>query len=594
MFPRFAEEFSVKVAADVLGIDATPFEKMQTFQDASGGGAYAPFTDCEKWELAQWLIKNVNQRATEEFLKLPILPTGPEWTCRLIHIHGDHGPIDNDAIENPQDDDVEELKLWMWDPVACVQELIGNPAFCGSIAYTPEKVYTDREGQTRRYDEMWTANWWWKTQARIPAGAMVAPVILASDKTELSWFKGNKTAWPMYLTIGNLSKDVRRYCLFHYCMKLLLQPLVDAGRNGMEMVCADGYIHRIFLILAAFIGDHPEQCWVANEGKIFSSRSATKHKQPKLSMHRPPTNTHPSLLLMAFAQSSHPFGLSFPILTFSFASPPTSSTSYIHQGIVKDHLKKWCSTLAETAHFDACFQAMPIFLGLRHFKNGISTVKQWTATDHKQLERVFIGALVGAIAEPHVLQATRCLINFVHLAQYHSHTDDTLMALQHALNDFHRLKDVFIELGCRDQFNIPKFHLLVHYTDTIRNLGSLDGLNTETSERLHIDFAKKAYAATSRKDYTIQMTRWLQRQEAAIWFSGYLAWHHKTRLTDMDLFLSSDSDPESYLQDLQHRPVTALCVSQCYRISQQPQFPKKTIQYLEQHHGAAWVFSAQH
>ena len=63
--------------------------------------------------------------------------------CRLIHIHRDHGPIDNDAIENPQDDDVEELELWMWDPVACVQELIGNPAFCGSIAYTPEKVYTD-------------------------------------------------------------------------------------------------------------------------------------------------------------------------------------------------------------------------------------------------------------------------------------------------------------------------------------------------------------------------------------------------------------------------------------------------------------------
>ena len=228
---------------------------------------------------------------------------------------------------------------------------------------------------------------------------------------------------------------------------------------------------------------------------------------------------------------------------------------------------------------------MPIFLGLRHFKNRILTVKQWTAADHKQLECVFIGALVGAITEPHVLQATCCLIDFVHLAQYHSHTDDTLMALQHALDDFHRLKDVFIELGCRDQFNIPKFHSLIHYTDTIHNLGSIDGLNTETSERLHINVAKKAYAATSRKDYTIQMTRWLQRQEVAIWFSGYLVWRHKTHLTDMDPSLSSDSDSESHLQDLQHHPVTALCVSQSYRIFQQPQFPKKTIQYLEQHHG---------
>jgi hypothetical protein len=84
--------------------------------------------------------------------------------------------------------------------------------------------------------------------------------------------------------------------------------------------------------------------------------------------------------------------------------------------------------------------------------------------------------------KPRVLQATRCLTDFVHLAQYHSHTDNTLTALWHALDDFHRLKDVFIELGCCDHFNIPKLHSLAHYSDTIRNLGSLDGLNTETSE----------------------------------------------------------------------------------------------------------------
>jgi hypothetical protein len=60
----------------------------------------------------------------------------------------------------------EELELWMRDPVTCIQELIGNPTFNGSMAYAPEKVYVDQNGQERRYDEIWSGDWWWKTQVR--------------------------------------------------------------------------------------------------------------------------------------------------------------------------------------------------------------------------------------------------------------------------------------------------------------------------------------------------------------------------------------------------------------------------------------------
>lgn len=72
-FQRFAQEFSEKPAADVLGREETPFEQMKRYQEATGGGAYAPFADHDEWELAQWLIKNVNQRATQDFLKLSIV-----------------------------------------------------------------------------------------------------------------------------------------------------------------------------------------------------------------------------------------------------------------------------------------------------------------------------------------------------------------------------------------------------------------------------------------------------------------------------------------------------------------------------------------
>jgi hypothetical protein len=58
----------------------------------------------------------------------------------------------------------EEVELWIRNPVECVQELLGNPAFRDNISYIPERVYNDKAGSTRVYDEMWTADWWWDTQ----------------------------------------------------------------------------------------------------------------------------------------------------------------------------------------------------------------------------------------------------------------------------------------------------------------------------------------------------------------------------------------------------------------------------------------------
>lgn len=72
-FQRYAQVFEEHATAEVLGWAKTAFEKMEDFQNASGGGVYAPFKDREEWELAEWLIRNVNQRATEEFLKLSIV-----------------------------------------------------------------------------------------------------------------------------------------------------------------------------------------------------------------------------------------------------------------------------------------------------------------------------------------------------------------------------------------------------------------------------------------------------------------------------------------------------------------------------------------
>lgn len=75
----------------------------------------------------------------------------------MISIKGDHRGDDGSFME-------DTLELWQRDPVECVEELIGNPMFDGNIAYGPERVYMEEAATIWHYDEMWTAEWWWKMQ----------------------------------------------------------------------------------------------------------------------------------------------------------------------------------------------------------------------------------------------------------------------------------------------------------------------------------------------------------------------------------------------------------------------------------------------
>lgn len=128
----------------------------------------------------------------------------------------------------------------------------------------------------------------------------IASVIIVSDETQLMQFRGDKSMWPVYLTIGNIAKatwckpshhatvllgylpSVKLTCftnvqvqhkagwsMFHHCLDLMLCPLVETGLEGIDMICADSFVRRIHPILAAYVCDYPEQVTVAGVKKFW-------------------------------------------------------------------------------------------------------------------------------------------------------------------------------------------------------------------------------------------------------------------------------------------------------------------------------------
>ncbi|KAG1766094.1 hypothetical protein EDD22DRAFT_978596 [Suillus occidentalis] len=224
------------------------FHSIRAKQVALGLDPWAPFANEEEWVLVKWLIARVGQTAIDEFLKLPItghmktsftskytlmkaidqLPRGTEWKLKRITVKGN-------VVSNGGQRESEELELWLWDPIDCICELMGNPvptqdsspspAFENMVAYAPERDFADDEGRSRQFDEMWTGDWWWEMQGRLQEGAVVAPVILASDKTALSQFCGDQEVWPVYLTLGNISKDIRRQPSKHAAILIAYLPI---------------------------------------------------------------------------------------------------------------------------------------------------------------------------------------------------------------------------------------------------------------------------------------------------------------------------------------------------------------------------------
>ena len=372
---------------------------------------------------------------------------------------------------------------------------------------------------------------------------------------------------------------------------------MKAGTDSIDMGCADGFLRNTFPILSAYIADYPEQCLVACCQENSCPICLVKPKERGQPIHSilrdPETTIHilaqqsqglaPSEFKDYNMRPINPFWKNLPHCNiFSCMTPDL--LHQLHKGVFKDHISKWAmqSTTGGPAEIDARFQVMSHHPSLRHFKKGISMTTQWTGNEHKNMEKVFLGTLIGAVDDK-VLKTVRGVLDFIGYAHFETHCDESLAEMDRAWVAFHEAKGIFEDLEIRKHFNISKIHNIKHYIDSIRSRGTTDGFNSEASERLHIDLAKLGYRASNKKDYTAQMVQWLTRQEAVHRFTGYLQWAmpHYTTIRQ-DAAEDTDDDDENKPEELEDEYEKEVEEALTYRIAKTAPFPKTIISTLAQ------------
>ena len=383
-------------------------------------------------------------------------------------------------------------------------------------------------------------------------------------------------------------------------MRSLLEPLKKAGLDGIDMVCSDGFIRRVFPILAAYVADYPEQCLVACNNEKRCPRCLTDYHhlgepvetvwRDEDSVLQAMEDASAGISFEAFASQglrpNNPFWRGLPHSDiFSCFTPDL--LHQLHKGVFKDHIVNWATKCVSggQAEIDRRFRAMTHGTDLRHFKKGISLITQWTGTEYKNMEKVFLGVLAGQ-AEPGLIRVVRATLDFIYYAHFEYHTTDSLIKLEQAWVAFHENKQYFVDNGIRTHFNIPKLHSMQHYVAAIISLGSADGYSTESPERLHIDFAKSAYRATNKKNYIKQMTKWLTRQEACYRFANYLHWTVPGYIMELTAISESKKHEDDECDELVDADNVDQVEGLGYSIAKRPAYPRTSISSLVTDFGA--------
>ncbi|KAG2349243.1 hypothetical protein BDR05DRAFT_1028905 [Suillus weaverae] len=455
---------------------------------------YHPFASKMEWEVARWVkLRGLSSTALSDLLAIEGVSERLSLSFKNaneLNAIVDHGlPTGRPKFKRKQIVVAgEAFDIYYHDVIECIKSLYGDPDFAKYLAFAPERHYSDEDETVRLFHDMHTGKWWWDTQKKLDQhspGGTIIPIIISSDKTQVTLFR-NKSVYPVYLTIGNIPKEIQRKpshgahillaylpctrlqhisnkasrCrtlanLYHACLRRVLAPLKSIGVDGLRMASGDGALRRCHPLFASFIGDYPEQLLVT--GIKFG-------ECPKCDIDVDEMDALAALdegnLLFVCACSAagikpivHPFWEDLPFTNIFRAITP-DVLHQLYQGLIK-HLLGWLSAACRAAEIDARCCCLPPNHHIHLFSKGITCLSRISGTEHAQICRFLLGIVTGIylpndLNAGRLLQAVQGLLDFLYLAQYPCHSSETLQLLDDALNLFHENKDIFIDLGIHE------------------------------------------------------------------------------------------------------------------------------------------------
>ncbi|KAG1870313.1 hypothetical protein F4604DRAFT_1881252 [Suillus subluteus] len=452
---------------------------------------YYPFHDEGEWELARFLVKNLNQMQIDKFLKLKWFNTRPK----------------------PSFTSKDQLLDWM-DTLPCFAEWkVSNLEFTGYKTIRPiQLIWRDalevvkqlsphivNVRNQREYGDYMSADLAWKIQDCLPLGTMQVPIILGSDKTPMTRTTGGLKMHPIFITIGNLDSEfcvhpdyqtILQAQLWHKCVDLVCTNLKLAAKTGCIMPDPSRFIHYVFMPLVAHVCDLPEASMIAAISKTTDVWDLNKFQKA--------------------AKAVNLSGVHMPYWhDWIYACPSVFLTGEILHTCLKlfaDHPLNWTKEVVGKPKLDARFIAQHKRVGTHHFTKGITHVNQMTGHEHRDIQCTIVASIAGA-ALPRFIRALRALIEFIYLAQNPVHSADTLMSMAQALSDFHAFKDTIIEAqarrgkkGSKEDFFIPKLELLQSFRGTVERLGTLMQFMVDMTEYLFVRTNRRANNFVEQSD----------------------------------------------------------------------------------------------